>query len=221
MSSDWGRDGWVRLPAVLSPGEVEELRVGFDAVVDDAVRRARYPSREACLRVVQLWHDPWRVSPAYRALLARSDVAEAARALIGCERVRLLSQRLVVKPPDGRAPLPWHQDLDTWEVGEPRAVAFWVALDEVDAGSGGLRYLPGTHLTATPGTGILPVDAPVCAGDVLAHHPLVWHASGSNRSGRWRRACILAVADAALPRRDGAPWDAASRPVLPWAADAD
>lgn len=214
MSSEYETRGWVTLPGLLDAAEITALREGFELVVDDAIRRARYPSREVCLRLVQMWHDPWRISEAYRALLGRRPLVDAAAALIGAPRIRLLSQRLLIRVPDGRSPLPWHQDLDTWEVGEPRAVALWIALDDVDSASGGLRYLPGTHRTATPGPGIPPVEAPVSAGDVLAHHPLVWHASSSNRSDRWRRACLLTLADAELPRRSGEPWDEARWPVL-------
>ncbi|MDP2311544.1 MAG: phytanoyl-CoA dioxygenase family protein [Pseudomonadota bacterium] len=210
------RDGWTVAGALLSDEDIDALRAGFDAVVDDAVRTARYPSREACLRLVQLWHDPWRVSPAYAALLGHPALLALAREVLGCEDVRLLSQRLIVKPPDGRTPLPWHQDFPHSPLAEPHGALFWIALDDVDGTTGGLRYLPGTHLGAEPSIDIEAVGAVVPAGHVLVHHPLVWHAASSNRSGRWRRACLVTVADARTPSRAGA-WDPAQFPLLPWA----
>lgn len=198
----------------LTPTEVEALRDGFEEVLDDAVRSARYASREVCLRVIQLWHDPWRVSPVYAALLLRPELLALARTCLGCDDVRLLSQRLIVKPPDGRTPLPWHQDFAHWPLTEPRGALLWIALDDVDGSTGGLRYLTGSHTLREPPMGADAEGARVPAGHVLAHHPLVWHAAASNRSPSWRRACLVAVADARTPSRSGA-WDPARFPLLP------
>ena len=97
------------------------------------------------------------------------------------------------------------------------------------------EFLQGTALTAavgvaafTPRVASADPSREVClrlvqlwsdpwrAGGVLIHHPLVWHAATANRSGRWRRACLLAVADATVPPRQGE-WDPARNPVLPGA----
>lgn len=214
LRADYDARGWVVADDVCAPPMVDALRAGFDAVVDDAVARARYPSREVCLRLVQLWSDPWRAAPIYSELLQDPAIAHLACGILGCEHVRVLTQRMVCKSPDGRAPLPWHQDLPSWRVASPRALSIWVALDDVDAASGGLRYLSGSHQTEDPEAE--PVDGDVRAGGVLIHHPLVWHTSTANRSGRWRRACLLAVADATVPPRQGE-WDPARNPVLPGA----
>lgn len=167
-----------------------------------------------CLRLVQLWSDPWRVAPIYLDVLLDPAIAELACGILGCAQVRLLTQRMVCKAPDARAPLPWHQDLPSWRVADPRALSLWIALDDVDARSGGLRYLSGSHRTEDPDAE--PVDGDVRAGGVLIHHPLVWHASMPNRSDGWRRACLLAVADATVPPISGE-WNPDRNPVLPGA----
>ncbi|MES2638675.1 MAG: phytanoyl-CoA dioxygenase family protein [Myxococcota bacterium] len=211
------RDGWVVAAPFLTPAEIDALRAGFEEVVDHAVRTARYPSREVCLRLIQLWHDPWRVSPVYGQLLARPELVALARACLGCEDVRFLSQRLIVKPPEGRTPLPWHQDFGHSPLAEPRGALLWIALDDVDGSTGGLRYLSGSHLGDEPPLGTDAVGPRVPEGHVLVHHPQVWHAASSNRSSSWRRACLVTVADARTPRRGGE-WDPARSPLLPWAA---
>jgi hypothetical protein len=212
------RDGWVVTGPLLNRAEVGALRDGFEDLVDDAVRTARYPSRERCLRLVQLWNDPWRVSPAFARLLGRADLLALARECLGCDDVRLLSQRLIVKPPGGRTPLPWHRDFEHWELAEPRGALLWIALDDVDGATGGLRYLSGSHLHDAPPMGTDAIGAVVRLGEVLVHQPQVWHAASSNRSESWRRACLVAVADARAPRRSGE-WDPARFPLLPWQPD--
>ena len=87
-----------------------------------------------------------------------------------------------------------------------------MALDDADAGNGGLRVVPGPHRN-----GLLPhdrddarlatelfnvsappasvdeataVDVELRAGDVSAHHPALIHGSGPNTSDRPRRALV-------------------------------
>lgn len=210
------RDGWAVTGPVLDDTTIALLNAGFDAVVDDAVRAARYPSREACLRVVQLWHDPWRVAPVYADLLASDTLLTLARSLLACDEVRLLAQRVVVKTPDGRTPLPWHRDLPEWPVADARGALIWLALDPVDGTTGGLRYISGSHGSDERPTGTDVATPTVPVGHALVHHPQVWHAASSNRSTAWRRACLVSVADARVHRKDGAAWDPARTPLLPW-----
>ena len=90
----------------------------------------------------------------------------------------------------------------------------WIALDDADVDNGCLHYIPGTHHlgecrpadfivgTRQPTrTGLPPLEwrarqhlavaASVAAGELLAHHPLVWHMSPTNVSLRPRRALTL------------------------------
>jgi hypothetical protein len=210
VAARYARDGWVNAGPILDEGEIAALREGVDQVIDDCVRRARYPSREACLRIVQLWHDPWRVAPAYAALRRHPVLADLGRTVLDAPSVRVATQRLILKPPRGCSPLPWHQDQAGWPIATPRGVAIWLALDDVDGESGGLRYRTGSHRSGTAGD---PVDGVVRAGEALLHHAQTWHASTSNRSDRWRRACILLLVDARVPPREGA-WDAVAHPVV-------
>ncbi|MBK8593676.1 MAG: phytanoyl-CoA dioxygenase family protein [Sandaracinaceae bacterium] len=71
--------------------------------------------------------------------------AAIAAELIGCERVRVFHDHLIVKPPHGGGTIPWHRDLPNWPVAEPRAVSCWLALDDVTAESGAMRFMVGGH----------------------------------------------------------------------------
>lgn len=213
MSADLARDGWEALGPLLDAAEVRELRDGLDTMVDRAVTQARYPDRETCLRVVQMWPAAWAASAAYAALMRRDDLHRRLRAWLGCDELRLFTQHLVVKPPGMTLVVPWHQDVAVWPAADARGLTFWFALDDVDAASGAIRYLPGSHLVPEPPMDVEPVLVEARAGDALVHTGLTWHTTLPNRSDRWRRACVLAIGDARTPARAGA-WDERRNPVL-------
>src|SRR5690606_38905490 len=94
----------------------------------------------------------------------------------------------------------------------------WVAIDGAGEDSGCLRYVPGSQrwgerraagfgAAGLPDRGLLPIDeaiaeaaavaAPTAPGDVLIHHPLTWHMSPPNPSGRRRRGYSITWLDSA------------------------
>lgn len=143
-------------------------------------------------------------------LIDLGGLATAATALIGSSEIVLFQDNLVWKPP-GAGRIEWHQDYSYWPLDAPTGVTFWLAIDETDAENGCLHYIPGTHRLGERqpadfivGTGqparseLLPLDwadrdadavgVSVRAGELLVHHPLVWHMSDTNASTRHRRA---------------------------------
>jgi ectoine hydroxylase-related dioxygenase (phytanoyl-CoA dioxygenase family) len=126
----------------------------------------------------------------------------------------VLFQDIFIGKPPGTAAVQWHQDYSYWPLDSWDGLTMWLALDHTDVDNGCLRYIPGTHQlgekrpadffvgTAQPVHNNLPpllaeeraaqaVDAPVTAGSILVHHPLVWHMSPVNRSSRPRHAWSL------------------------------
>lgn len=106
----------------------------------------------------------------------------------------------------------WHQDSPYWPILQPKTseLTAWVALDDVDLENGCMQMVPGSHkwgdqieflhtlgkdFEAMPdefeGRKIAVVPTPVKAGQVHFHHPLTWHGSNQNLSGRPRRAIAL------------------------------
>lgn len=85
----------------------------------------------------------------------------------------------------------------------------WIALDDADLDNGCMSMVPGSHhwgdqiamihqiedfhqLPAGPnGETLEAVPRPVTAGHVHFHHPLTWHGSPANHSGRPRRALAV------------------------------
>lgn len=164
---------------------------------------------EEYLSVVSQWTNVWEHNLVIREQLFHQRAAAIAAELIGCRRVRVLHDHLIVKPPHGGATIPWHRDLPNWPVAEPRAVSCWLALDDTSPESGAMRFMPGGHkepmtcsidfLNEAKQWGEREKDAvavPVPAGWAIFHHCLSWHTSPPNTTGDWRRAYITIYLDA-------------------------
>ena len=142
-----------------------------------------------------------------------------AAELISCQRVRLFHDHVISKPPEYSHTIPWHQDYPYWPVSAPRAVSLWLALDDADAESGCMHFMPGAHREGErPAVDFLndrtdwgeriqqQTAVPVPAGWGIFHHCLSWHTSPPNRSLRPRRAHITVFLDAActyMPSHSG------------------
>jgi phytanoyl-CoA hydroxylase len=112
------------------------------------------------------------------------------------------------KPPRIGKPTPPHQDNYYFMLKPAEAVTMWLALEDVDAENGCVRYVTGSHLhgvrphgrTQTLGfsQGITDfgteddqasaVAFPAKAGDLLIHHSMTIHWAEANRSERTRKA---------------------------------
>lgn len=207
-------DGYVAIPGALPPALVHALRHVMERLRDTGVPPSRQvlythapppgtpPGME---RLMDQWLNPHRRTDASSAL-AVDPIRTLADALLPSPAI--LFQDVLMEKTEAHAPFPWHQDLPYWPVDRTDGLIVWVALDDVDAGSGGVRFLRGSHRsgagpaidlhTGAPqeGTGttsgVPPEGAEDCpslqAGDAVAFHALAWHSSSAKRGGARRRA---------------------------------
>ncbi|MFT7521124.1 MAG: phytanoyl-CoA hydroxylase [Kiritimatiellia bacterium] len=196
----YARDGFVRIGKVLDGSEIDALHAWLDEL------RERNDTGDYGLIV----HNAWRQQPLVESIITSEALTSAARALTGQPRVRLFQDNLVWKLP-GSARIEWHQDYSYQPLDGPQSVTLWLCLDHATPESGCMHYIPGTHLlgerlaadfiagTGQPKRDDLPTldwrarqDDVVAMraepGELLAHHPLVWHMSPKNRSPHHRRA---------------------------------
>lgn len=200
--------GHLVVGSLVPPEQVVLLRRAFEEQAAAWAAEIDTPL-EDYLAVVSQWTNVWELNAAFRAQLFHQRAAAVAAELIGCEKVRVFHDHLIVKPPHGGATIPWHRDLPNWPVAEPRAVSCWLALDDVTPESGAMRFMPGGHkepmtrsidfLNEAKEWGARDGEAvpvPVKAGSAIFHHCLSWHTSPPNTTPGWRRAYITIYLDA-------------------------
>lgn len=159
-----------------------------------------------------------RASEPFMWLLHTPAFVDAAAALTAAKELRLFHDQVQYKPKSVGGATPWHQDSLYWPPLTPKdeQITAWVALDDADVDNGCMSMVPGSHrwgdqirflhsLAKTfdadgfqkvfpaefNGDPVKPVYAPVKRGYVHFHHPLCWHGSHENRSGRPRRALAI------------------------------
>ncbi|MDI1443609.1 phytanoyl-CoA dioxygenase family protein [Polyangium sp. 6x1] len=163
------------------------------------------PNTPGMERLMHQWLNPHRRPPPLSTRAVAAHVRPTVEALLGEPAV--LFQDVLMDKGDEQGPFPWHQDYPFWPVDEPRGVVVWAPLDPVDELSGGLSLAIGSHHSgigpaidlhtggAQSGSTGVPIDparyeahhARLDPGDAIVFHPLTWHASQPNRSGRRRR----------------------------------
>lgn len=162
----------------------------------------------APIRGMEVLMEQW-LNPHRHGTLSTLSVAESLRERIRhlLQSVPVLFQDLLMSKNPGHQPMPFHQDFPFWPVAEPVGGVLWVALDSIDQSVGGLSLAAGSHIdgigppidlhSGLPQPGFVcdpidlaryTVDTPVLApGDAIWFHPLLWHRSDANLSGRQRR----------------------------------
>lgn len=200
--------GFLIVPRVVDPRTIEHLRASHDELLDRWALECDVP-REQYERVVSQWTGLHEQHPAFAAQLHHPQVVAVARELLGTQRIQLFHDHLISKPPGVSATIPWHQDYPLWPVDRPRALSCWLALDDADAESGAMYFMPGAHLEGEqPPVDFLrktkdwgaresaKVPTAVKAGDCIFHSCLSWHTSPPNTSNRPRRAFISIMMNA-------------------------
>ena len=150
------RHGWVRVPRLHDPAQVELLRAtmakGFADPPDvnetygaagaatprDVVSNTDPNVVLLNVRELNLYYD------AVRPVCLDPTVGAVVAALLGADRTRLFSETYLDKPPGGR-PTPWHQDWPLQPFDRRDTVNCWVALDDIAMEQGPLQVVSGSH----------------------------------------------------------------------------
>ncbi|GAA2992048.1 phytanoyl-CoA dioxygenase family protein [Actinokineospora diospyrosa] len=143
--SRYDRDGWFRSPEVLGPDALARLTGRVEALAERDGPEVVY---EKGSRVVRGIHGCHLFDDTCRRLVRLPALLGMAEQLLG-EQAYVYQFKVNMKQPGEGAAWPWHQDFAFWsrEDGMPadRAINIAVLLDEVHAGNGPLRVIPGSH----------------------------------------------------------------------------
>lgn len=199
--ADFERDGYLVVPALVDAARLAALQAAHTELVTGWADTLGVPVDEYT-RVVSQWTGLHLSHPVFAEQVRHPAVIAAARQLLDSP-VQLFHDHLISKPAHASSTIPWHQDYPFWPVDRPRALSCWLALDDVPAEAGAMRFMPGAHregeqppvdfLRAPKVWGAREASAcavPVKAGDCIFHHCLSWHTSPPNQTAGPRRAYI-------------------------------
>jgi len=208
------RDGYLRGTSVLSDAEVEVLQREVLRVIDNRDQPGKQPVllHNMANPDSPVWQivNIWEASDPFFQLIHNPTIIEEMAQLTQAKKLRIWHDQIQYKPAQTGGVNMWHQDAPLWPILAPMTeVTAWVALDDVDLDNGCMSMVPGSHtwgnhidfLASLPSYDAMPSSyqghevevrpCPVRRGEVHYHHALTWHGSGSNTSGRPRRAIAL------------------------------
>jgi hypothetical protein len=206
-------NGWARLPRLVEPGRVRVLR-------DRALGYLRARPRERTTLVDRAFgqsRDIAETDDAFHELAFDPAMGRCAtRFLRGVGRVRIQVTNLLIKEPGdgGHGATEFHQDFPWMPMDRSAMLTVWLALVDVPAEMGSLRFCNGSHRSGTLGRSFtrdgddqltqhpwlkeLELSPPLDlkAGDATVHHSLTVHGAGANRVDTPRLSFTVTYFDA-------------------------
>jgi phytanoyl-CoA hydroxylase len=201
-------DGFVHVPAVLRPDEVERFSTAARSVFDR--EQGLDPGNRMFKQVVNIWQRDEVV----RELTLHRRLAELATRLAGVP-LRIWHDQLLIKPPRNGTPTEFHQDAPYWpHAGSRHSLSAWIALVDVPVERGCMTFIPGQQerrdiratniadahdlFAAAPDLAYeRRVTIPLRAGDVTFHNGFTPHTANANDTDEFRLAHVNIYVDRA------------------------
>ncbi|MEV0398435.1 phytanoyl-CoA dioxygenase family protein [Actinoallomurus sp. NPDC050550] len=206
-------NGWVRLPGLVARDFVERLR---RRALDRLAARRGTPGTGFVDQAFGQDRDIAEHDEDFGALATSPALARGAvRLLTGVERVRLQITNLLVKEPGEHGQTVYHQDFPWMPMDTSAMLTVWLALADVPADMGSLRFFTGSHrygtlgrsfvregddaLTRHPWLRDLELSPPLdlAPGDATVHSALTIHGAPQNRRDAPRLSFTATYFDAA------------------------
>ncbi|GAA4616481.1 hypothetical protein GCM10023195_73350 [Actinoallomurus liliacearum] len=206
-------NGWVRLPGLVGPDFVDRLR---QRALDHLAARRRAPGAGFVDEAFGQDRDIADRDEDFRALATSPALGRAAaRLLTGVERVRLQVTNVLVKEPGRHGRTVFHQDFPWMPMDTSAMLTVWLALSDVPADMGSLRFFTGSHRHGTLGRTFvregddaltrhpwlrdleLSPSLDLTAGDATVHSALTVHGAPQNRRNTPRLSFTATYFDAA------------------------
>jgi ectoine hydroxylase-related dioxygenase (phytanoyl-CoA dioxygenase family) len=205
LASRYWEDGFVVVPGVLSPADVDELR---EAAESDALReqRTRLGGDDHIVHQV----DVTAQHPAFARVASHPAILDWVELVLGPD-IQVHHSKLASKPQiPGRGEFAWHQDFPFTPHTNSSLVSAFIYLDDatpqngcMSMARGSYRLGPLRHVNddgaflgycveaeqVLAAHGAVTVEAK--AGDMSLHHCFTLHSSPANLSGEPRRGLIF------------------------------
>lgn len=211
------RDGFVRLPAVLTAETIAAYEPEITGKVIERntmhvplQQRSTYD--KAFLQVENLWEH----SAIVREFASSPRLARIAAELLGVEAVALYHDQALYKEAGGGI-TPWHADQFYWPFSSDRCCTVWVPLQDTPAPMGPLAFSTGSQAfsfgrdlgisdeseeqlqRALSAQGFPTHSAPFALGEVSYHLGWTFHRAEPNTTATPRRVMTVIYVDADMP----------------------
>jgi phytanoyl-CoA hydroxylase len=214
LIDDFNKQGFLVFDDLILDHEIEELRRIYDDFLNgkydlDGYRSDLTGDTSADKKVEKITQimRPSLILPHLASHAVYHRVLSISKILLGPD-MAVDFDMMISKAPMTDAETPWHQDAAYWpKVADLRASSFWIALDDVDAENGCMRYVFGSnneplrnHQQPASGGALQCIVTEeddlhlgnVKAGSAIAHHGFTIHGALGNKStDRHRRAWII------------------------------
>lgn len=208
---EYDRDGFYRAPSVIPSDLLQHVKTRIDAVCAGIYETglpptgAPKPFTEIPASLVKI-DNAHRSDHAIHDLVRHPALGRLAAALTGADVVQVFATQLLIKPPGGQGGVNvgWHQDQEYWDAAlEGEIFTAWIAISDVTADSGPMRFVRGSHrwgllkagdffsdnldalkqrIITKSGGAWEEVAGVLSPGGVSFHHRLTVHGSGPNLS---------------------------------------
>lgn len=207
---EYWKKGWVVVEDVFKREEADQM-AGLALAIAERERDVAKPgynldaSADGSQQAPRKIDHPFLKYEGCRKFLLDGRLADIIKLFFNAKPL-LFSDQIFFKPPRYGSAKPYHQDNFYFRCHpDDQVLTAWIALDDVDAANGCLRYIDGSHLgpilphspipgedhNLAPAPELIDLSkeslAPVRKGGVVFHHSRTLHTSHRNESDRWRR----------------------------------
>ena len=163
--------GWICVEDVLSCDEAEQARVELVRMAKDKLgnedRHVKDLAASDYDRLAQAVNEPSRYSDVFRRIVRSPKIAEIVKEVTGLSSIRVFRDLGLIKAPESEKGIATgvHQDLPFYPMDRCGGAAIWLALCDLPAEAGTLRFVDASHKWGPVGRYVLPGQ------DWLAAHP--------------------------------------------------
>lgn len=234
------RDGLIISPERLPDDLLSRMREALDRLLDS--RREIPPESLICPHLPYGEAHDEAAAREWFEFCTHPLILDKVEQLIGPD-VILWGSQVFCKPARTGREVPWHQDGQYWPIRPLATCSAWIALDDVDAENGCMRFIPGSHRSGSiyahrvsDRAGIVlnqeiepsqfdegeARDDCLRAGEFSLHDVFLIHGSRANRSPRRRAGFVIrympatSVFDRSIQREQsqaGVAFDLGRRPI--------
>lgn len=189
-SEQFLKDGYVVVRNVIPRPIIEQLREIIFKNVRECAGQLNI-TEDVYLSVISRWVAPSPITSNLPASIL-DTLLEATREIIGCAP-SLNKFNIICKNEHCSGAVPYHQDI-SYSPHEPYQLSSWLAIHDIEADSGPLEVIPGSHLEPiSPAVDFWSPDyidslsfkkrakpLPISAGDVVFFDSRLWHGSSDS-----------------------------------------